>query len=190
MKQTTVKSLMVPLEEYATVSSKATLQEALRELEKAQAAFEQGSQSKYVHRALLVYDADHGEIIGKISQLDVLKSLDPQYSDITTSGPLGRIATSGLSANYLQSMLERQALLSQSLEDLCRKAARLKVKDCMYIPAEGEFIEESDTLRMAVHQLVMGHHHSLLVLDDDNKISGILRLVDVFQLICTTIENM
>jgi predicted transcriptional regulator len=44
---------------------------------------------------------------------------------------------------------------------------------------EGEFLSADATLDEAIHMLIMGHHHSLLVADKKNII-GILRLTDVF----------
>jgi CBS domain-containing protein len=49
----------------------------------------------------------------------------------------------------------------------------------MYTPGEGEYVSENASLGEAIHQLIMGHHQSLLVTRDD-KIVGILRLTDVF----------
>ena len=45
--------------------------------------------------------------------------------------------------------------------------------------SEGEFIDREASLEMAVMQLVMGHHISLLV-TRDKEIIGILRLTDAF----------
>ena len=61
------------------------------------------------------------------------------------------------------------------------------VKDIMYTPTEGEYVEEKASLGEAIHQLVMGHHQSLLVTKED-EIVGILRLVDVFKEICEGIK--
>ena len=52
----------------------------------------------------------------------------------------------------------------------------------MYTPGEGEYVSEEASLEMACHQLVMGHHQSLLVTRGDD-IVGILRLTDVFNAI-------
>ena len=49
----------------------------------------------------------------------------------------------------------------------------------MQTPSEGEFIEQEASLEMAVMQLVMGHHFSLLV-TRGKEIVGILRLTDAF----------
>ena len=58
----------------------------------------------------------------------------------------------------------------------------------MYTPSEGEYVDEDATLGQAMHQLVMGHHHSLLVTRKD-EIVGILRLSDVFAKICDEIKS-
>jgi hypothetical protein len=65
------------------------------------------------------------------------------------------------------------------LHDICRKAAKIKFDDFMQTPSEGEYVEQSAALDVAIHQLVLGHHMSLLV-TDGAQINGILRLTDVF----------
>jgi len=55
MKITTVRDLMVPLEEYATVPEEATLFEAVVALEQAQESLDR-NRYKYLHRSVLVYD--------------------------------------------------------------------------------------------------------------------------------------
>jgi predicted transcriptional regulator len=76
-------------------------------------------------------------------------------------------------------MRKQQRLKAAPLKDLCGKASKLRVEDFMQTPSEGEFIEEEASLEMAVMQLVMGHHISLLV-TRDKEIIGILRMTDVF----------
>ena len=78
MKTMIVKNLIVPLSEYAIVSEEATLYEAVLALEKAQAKFDQ---NRYRHRAILVYD-EKKHIAGKISQLDILRALEPKYKQM------------------------------------------------------------------------------------------------------------
>ncbi len=170
-----VKDLMVPLEEYATVSDKATLYEAVLALEKAQEELERAS-TAYLHRAVLVYD-DNKKIIGKISQLDVLTALEPKYGEMGHSRSMSRVA---FSPQFLKNMLETYSLLSESLETVCRKAKDVNVREIMYTPSEGEYVNENASLREAIHQFVMGHHQSLLVTRGED-IVGILRLTDVFK---------
>lgn len=181
MRTITVKDLMIPLSEYATVHEDATLYEAVLALEKAQ---EQFDPKRHRHRAILVLDGDK-KVVGKLSMLDVVKSLEPKYAEMGDIGPLSR---GGFSPQFLKSMLERFALWDQPLLDICAKAARVKVKDFMYTPAEGEYVDEKASLGEAVHMLVMGHHQSLLV-TRDKEIVGILRLADLFEEICRSIKT-
>ena len=174
MEITTVKSLMVPLEEYVVVSEEATLFEAVMALEKAQEQLDR-KRYHYLHRAVLVYDKDK-RIVGKVSQLDVLRALEPKYRAMSDTGSLSR---AGFSPQFLKSMLEAHSLWDRPLKDICGKGAKLKVKDFMYAPTEGEYIQESASLEEAMHLLVMGHHQSLLVTRGED-IVGILRLTDVF----------
>lgn len=176
-----VKEVMVPLEDYATVSENATMFDAVVALDRAQAEFDQ---SRYRHRAVLVYD-DQKSIVGKISQLDLLKALEPKLDKLLNTGALSR---TGYSPDYLGSM-SRHGLWSKPLDDLCRKAAGMRVKDFMYAPEAGEFIEEDADLNEAVHRLVVGQHHSLLVTrSKGNGIVGVLRLTDVFKLVTERIK--
>ncbi len=170
-----VKDLMVPLEEYATVSHGATLYDAVLALEKAQEELER-SNTAYLHRAVLVYD-DNKKVIGKISQLDVLTALEPKYGEMGHSRSMSRVA---FSPQFLKNMLETYSLLSESFETVCRKTRDINVKEVMYTPSEGEYVSENASLREAIHQFVMGHHQSLLVTRGED-IAGVLRLTDVFK---------
>ena len=174
MKTIKVKDLMVPLDEYATVSVEATLFDAVMALEKAQEELDR-SRYHYLHRAVLVFDKKN-KIVGKISQLDVLRALEPKYNDMMEPGSLSK---AGFSNSFLRDMLTQYSLWDQPLADICRKGSKIKVKEFMYAPTEGEYVDEEATLEEALHMLVMGRHHSLLV-TRKRKIVGVLRLTDVF----------
>jgi CBS domain-containing protein len=169
-----VKDLMVPLSEYATVSEDATLHEAILALEKAQESFED-KHTRYRHRAILILDKD-GNVVGKVSQLDLLRALEPKYQGMLEGRGFQRF---GFTKQFMKSMLHEYNLFEDPLEDICRKAGKKNVKEFMYTPGEGEYVIESASLGEAIHQLIMGHHQSLLVTRDE-KIVGILRLTDVF----------
>jgi CBS domain-containing protein len=169
-----VKDLMVPLSEYATVTEDATLFEAVASLEEAQEKFED-KHTRYRHRAILILDKD-GEVIGKLSQLDVLKALEPKYRDMAQGEGSHRY---GFSKDFMESTFEDYHLFANPLDDICRKAGEQNVKKFMHTPTEGEYVSEDASLDVAIHQLIMGHHQSLLV-TRGKKIEGILRLTDVF----------
>ena len=172
MKNFSIKELMVPISEYATVSQGSTLYNAIQALEKAQEVFEY---SKYTHRAILILDKDQ-QVIGKLSQLDVLRAMEPRNThpeDVT------KLNQYGFSPKFIRDLRTERRLQDAPLRDLCVKAAELLVEDFMQAPTEGEYVDQDAPLDIAVHQLVLGSHLSLLV-TEGKKIVGILRLTDVF----------
>jgi CBS domain-containing protein len=165
-----VKDVMIPVSEYATVSEEATLYDAILALEKAQAAFDQ---NRYPHRAILVYDGK-GKIIGKVSQLDILRALEPKYEQIGV--PRSRYP---FSPHFMKSLFSQYDLWNKPLDDICKKAGQKRVKEFVEIFDEGELVDERTSLNEAIHMLVVGQLQSLLVLRKD-AVVGILRLTDVF----------
>ena len=181
MKTRKVKDLMVPLAEYATVNEEASLHAAVLALEEAQKHFRQ---DRYKHRAILVLDKSK-HVVGKLSQLDVIKGLEGGYKKM---GDFKGISHTGFSTEFIKSMVDKYDLWQKPLEDICRRSPHIKVKDIMYTPTEGEYVHQEATLDQALHQLVVGHHQSLLVTRDGKEIVGILRLTDVFQEVCEMIK--
>ncbi len=181
MKEVKAKDLMVPLHDYATVFEEATLYEAVLALEEAQQRFDQRRDR---HRAILVYD-NNKKIVGKLSQLDVIRALEPKYDQL---GDLTTIARHGYTPDFIKSLMKKFSLWEKPLDDICRKAHHIKVKHIMYTPTEGEYVDEDATLDEAIHQLIIGRHQSLLV-TRGREIVGILRLRDVFREICTRIKE-
>jgi CBS domain containing-hemolysin-like protein len=173
MKTVMIKDLMVPLSEYATVKEDATMQEVAAALKAAQARFDRGP---YPHQAVLVLD-NQDKVVGKVGLIDILRALEPKYDQLVQ--PSSRLHT-GFTRQFLKSLMGHYELWQQPLGDICRIAADRKVKNFMVTPSEGEFVDETATLDEAIHQLVMGHHQSVLVLRQ-KKIVGILRLTDVFE---------
>ena len=181
MKTITVKELMVPLKEYATVPMEATLREAVLSLEKAQMTLDP---SQHKHRAILVLD-ENGKVVSKITIKDILVALEPNYGKVEGMDVLER---SGYSPDLIRSMLEDHALWTEPLQFFRERATELKVGDFIQAPTEGEYIDENATLGEATHQLVVYPYHSLLVTSDD-EVVGILRLSDVFTKICDIIKG-
>ncbi|MDX9788125.1 MAG: CBS domain-containing protein [Desulfobacterales bacterium] len=169
MAEKPVKDLMVPLSDYVTVGVNATLFEAVQALEKAQANNEKG---RHPHRAVLILDANKN-VVGKLSHHDIMRALEPKYDHL-------ELTRFGYSRKFMESLLEKYQLWEDSLDDICRKANEKKVVNFMAKPTEAELINESAPLNLAIHQLLMGCHQSLLVMRADQVI-GVLRLTDVFQ---------
>ena len=179
MKNKIVKDLVIPISEYETIPIESNLYEAALALDKAQKTYEQGM---YPHRILLISD-EKGEIVGKISQLDILRALEPKGQQIHDSKTLSRF---GVSSQYLKPMLNQCGFWDKPLIDICRSASRLKVKMLVCAPAEGEYVPEDASLSEAIHQLALEHHQSLLVIRG-KKIVGILRQTDLFKEVVQTL---
>ena len=181
MKTDKVKDLMVPVTKYATVSDEATLYEAVKALEAAQKKFQK---DRYRHRGVLIYDKNK-KIIGKLGQLDILKSLEPKYFEMQDRQGLKSL---GFSKQFMKSMLKDYRFLDGAMANICKKAGETKVSSIVVTPTPGEFVDENDSINEAVHQLVLGHHQSLLVTDKKGGIIGILRMTDVFSIICQSMH--
>ncbi len=179
MKTILVKDVMVPLSEYATVSQDATLSEAVIALQKAQADYDQ---SKYRHRAILIYD-ENNQIVGKVNFHSVLKGLEPKYeSMLSDKSPMHL----GFTQKFQQAIIEQLKLWEDPLGDLCAKAANVKVKSFMTELRPEEQVSANATMNEAIHYLILGHHQSLMVMEDD-KVVGLLRLTDVFDLVADAV---
>ncbi len=173
VKKYTVKELMVQINEYATVPLGTTLFDAILALEKAQENFDHG---KYQHRAILVLD-EHNKVVGRISQLRVLKALE---SADTRNGNIDQLKMYKFSDAYIGQQREKARLNCKVFtEKLLKEAAKKPVDTFMQKPTPDEYVAENSELDLAMHKMVAGAHQSLLVTRGD-EIVGILRLSDVF----------
>lgn len=179
MDEKMVKDLMVPLSDYASVAHDVPLHQAVMALNEAQQRFHRNI---YPHRAVLVTD-QAGKVVGKISQAGVLQAMEPKYRQI---GDLKSLSRFGFQPSFLQSIMTHYDLLQKPLDDVCKKASRVRVEEIMEIPGEMEKIAADAGLNVAIHQMVVGQLQSLMVTEADD-IVGILRLSDVFNEICRLI---
>ncbi|MGD9249588.1 MAG: CBS domain-containing protein [Desulfobacterales bacterium] len=172
MKNRQVRELMVPIADYATIHAEATIGEAILALENENRSH---GDKPYRHHSLVVIDADR-HVVGRLSQIDIMHALEPRYSEL---GDARWIGQSVFSRSALVALREKFQLWEQPFEDMCRIMGDVHVRDFMQIPTEGEFVDETDTLNVAIHRIVMGRHHSLLV-TRGKEIVGILRSTDLF----------
>ena len=185
----TVQTLMIPISDYATVKENCSLREAVLALETAQDNYDSKQKSpgkhRYKHRAVVVLN-EQDRVVGKLSMWDIIKALEPNYEQI---GDFSSMTKYGFSGSFIRSLMKNPGLWSKPLDNLCQKASSIKVKEIMYTPVEGEFMDESASLNEGIHVLIMGNHQSLLVTrGKDKKVIGVLRLTDVFEKICDLIK--
>ncbi len=175
-----VRDLMVPISEYATVKVGTTMLDALLELRSVQFAY---TDRKYQHRGILVLDDNHN-VVGKISQLRVLKAVIPDSSELADVD----LHQFGFSRSFIHSMKMNYRLGNKIISRHNLKAiATLKVEEFMQTPEPGEFVAEDASLDMAIYQLVSRTHLSLLVTSGE-KIVGVLRMSDVFAALSQEME--
>ncbi len=180
MKVRKVKGLMIPLSDYATVSESDSLSKAIRTLKQSQV----DQKCRHGHRAVLVFGSN-GCIVGKLGYRDILKALEPKYRQFEHAKDTGAIGLSRFGFNYefLHSLVKKLDLWDESMEELVKRTPNILVKDAMYTPSQGEYVNESAPVAEAVHQFILGCHQSLLVLNNVSRVVGVIRLVDVFDLI-------
>jgi len=176
MENHSVKDLMIPISEYATVVLGTSLADALDALEKSQKAH---TANKYQHRAILVLD-DNGDIVGKIGQLRALKAIEPRYD---FNDKIQELKKYNFSEEYISQIRDRYRSEEPILDKEALKIiARKKVEEFMQKPKAGSFVSEQSTLDTAVHKLAAGRLQSLLV-TRNKKIVGVLRMADVFSVV-------
>lgn len=165
-----VKEVMIPVSEYIRVQGHKTLKEAMQLL------LEKGNLKGggHAHRDLLVED-DTGKIIGKLTMIDIINFMEPQYKTIRNSN-----AKQVLEPSFVQKVFKDFNLWSEPLTNLCEKVASAKILSVMHKPSKAEFINADATLSKALHSYVMGIHQPMLVTDKDNVL-GVLRLGDIFE---------
>ena len=118
MKTKTVKDIMTPLSEYGFISMESTLFEAALALDEVQKEYEQNPNQ---HRILLISD-ENEEIVGKLSQLDILRALEPKGKHIEDSKSLSRF---GVSPKYLKPMLDLCGFWDKPLLDICKESGKI-----------------------------------------------------------------
>ena len=172
MKNKQVKDLMVSISDYATIHENASMSEAIKAIQSEKRRYKEGP---YRHQSLIVVDENH-HVVGRVSQVDIMRAIEPNYSKLGDARWIGRTA---LSKEVLIKLRESFNLWERSLQDMRHSVDNANVRDYMQKPTEGEFVSEKDTCNVAAHRIVMGRHHSLLV-TRGKVIVGVLRSTDIF----------
>ncbi len=174
-----VKDLMLPLEEYATIYCERTIKDALEALDKAQMGL---TYDRHHHRAILALD-EEGNVVGKVTHHSILRCLEPR---LITCTDLEALERANLDENFIQGIMADNERRQQSLASMCANAGRMRVADAM-IPTR-ESVEEESPLSEAIHLLVETHVQSMLV-TREGRVTGILRLSDVFEEVADMIRQ-
>ena len=180
MEKMMVSELMRPIYEFPSISSQVTLFEAVEALEKADQEFKSG---KAPERILIAYN-ESGKILGKLSPIDVVKGLEPNYTriDIPTSIPYYRTVKASF-----ELMKKEYRLWYNPLSELWKKAYSVKIHEFIKLPTPDHIVNADDKMSAAFHLFVLFRHGSLFV-QDGHDIVGLIRFSDVYEKIRETMR--
>ena len=157
-----VKELMTPLSEYSTFGMDAKLSDIVISL----------SESK--HRDVLIIN-ENGNLKGVLTMTDILGTLEPNYKKLNTRDK----DRDTLTNKYVADIFKEFGLWSASLNELCKNGCSTSVTKAMHVPEKEEYLDEEDDLEHGLHNYIVGVHQPLIV-RKNGKITGTLRLTDVF----------
>lgn len=188
MTNLTLKELMVPAEDYASVGLDASILDGIIALKEAQQREFQDDPTRHRDRAVLVTDS-HGEVVGKLSMWSIISCLEQGLNRVRSGSASSKVAArAGTARAVVEDIVGSSHLWRSRLRTIADDSADLKVRDLMHEPRTKELIDENRSLETAIHQLSAGHFMSLLV-TRDNRIVGVLRLVDVFEVVSGMIRR-
>jgi CBS domain-containing protein len=169
MEEKHLMDIMIPLKDYAVVSQDATIKEALKIMKESS---ERLSPEKYRHLGILVKDVE-GNIVGKLTQSDILRGLVPDYKDI---------GGSRLSPGIRAEMGDVMTYISdKTFLGRCKAQKEKKVRDFMTTVALS--VDVNKGVGHALHIMQTSGHRGLLVTGEGKKPVGMLRLTDIYQLV-------
>ncbi len=175
-----IKEVMTSVENLAVVGEDSTLFEAILSI--GALKNQNGSQGLGLRcPAALVSDGDH-RITGFLDFRNMLKSLEPRYEEI-----VGSDQESAVSADFLKSELKKYGLWANALDDICKKAGELLIKNMMTVPDENQITEANASLNEALFQMVVTGNDYLFVRNGE-VMAGIICLSDILTHICDTVK--
>jgi CBS domain containing-hemolysin-like protein len=172
MNEIQVKERMIPISNYVTVRKEDSLIEVFKALEQARQ-----SENEHAHRDAIVVDSN-GVFVGKLTMSDIFLALEPSYKKIEKQQKKGF-----LTAEFVMKAARDFKIWMEPTQTICERGSRLKVSDVMHLPEKIEYIKETDILEKALHLYVMGVHQPLIVKNNVNQVTGVLRFGDIFEAI-------
>ena len=163
------KDVMIPISRYVTVKKTDTLIQVIQALDNARQ-----TDQDHAHRDAIVTD-ENGEFMGKVTMLDIFKALEPNYQKIEKVR-----STGALTQDFVTKAVKDFNLWVEPLQDVCGRGAHLTVSEVMHVPGDADFVNENDSIELALHKYVMGVHQPLIVKQGDT-VTGVLRFGDVFE---------
>ena len=157
-----VKDLMIPVGDYKSVATDATLSTVAAVLADSE------------HRDVFVVNAT-GDLEGVLTMTDILVALEPNYKKLGQKD----LDSDILSNRYVADLFKEFGLWGNTLDELCKKAVATSAADVMYVPSDEEYMNEEDDLEQAIHRYIVGTHQPIFV-KSNGTVTGVIRLSDIF----------
>lgn len=162
----TVRELMIPVSKFPPITLETTIMEAESILSSIQVSGQKLNSA-------IVFDGD--KIAGKINYIDILQGLDPRYG---TFGDLRKLSRFGFSPSFYEHLVSDMDLLTKPLDDLCKRAAQMHVKDIMDAIDFNLCIKPEETINGAIHYFIITRKQSLFVAERPDVL-GMLELTSI-----------
>ena len=163
-----VKNMMVPLSECPRVAEDLNLADAVSVLETWRQRIET---REYRLRVLLVHDAGF-KITGTLRHQDILRVFAPGKEN----------------SSFFPASAKGQPTWNDLLAISLTIARQVRVGDVKHIPGEAEYIDENAPLEEGFYRLLKYPSLHLMVRSGE-EVTGILRLSDIFTLLCQEIHK-
>jgi CBS domain-containing protein len=181
MEKMKVRDLMKLIDEFPRISSRATFSETVEALEKS----EKECLAGHAHQKILLVNDETGKVLGKVSPMDVLQGLEPDYESFDALKTMPRYRTP---ASTLEFMKESLRFWQKPLAELCSTATDLKIDNFIKTPTPDHTVKADDRMDTALHLFVVGRHDSLFV-QEGKQIVGVLLFSDVYRKIVQTMRE-
>lgn len=176
-----VEDLMIPIDQFLTVSVDDSFTDAVKGLEKARDEYKAGIRKA---RVLLIVDAQNA-VVGKLSPIDLLRGMEPHYDKLLNTKKSVHVSKFSYLIDSLTEELEHS---SGPWDRLCDTAKHAKVKDFVRNPPQSQIIQGSETMNEAIHRFILAGHDTLFV-NHGLKLVGLLSFGVVFHAILDKINS-
>jgi len=116
--------------------------------------------------------------------IDIFRALEPNYRPAKDEDERQQTLTDAFVARAAKDF----KLWLEPVESICERGGNLKVADAMHVPDKSEYIQEDETLELAMNYYVMGVHQPLIVRQGDH-VTGVLRFGDVYEVVREALVN-
>lgn len=174
-----VKDIMTSVVHLAVVEEGATLFEAILaigEIRKLNPAYAMRCP------AALVTNGDR-QIIGFLDFRSMIKGLEPRYGEIAETA-----REIGPSAEWIESELKKHGLWANALDDICKTAGEILVKNLMAIPGENQMIDVNTSLNEALFRMVVAGKDYMLVREGE-MLAGVISFSDILAHVCDAVKE-